>query len=356
VAIKFLSPALAGHPAVAARFAREVALLRALEHPAIVRVLAHGDEGGVPFYVMELVDGVDLRARLGRGTLSRAELGAIFGRLLAALAHAHEKGVVHRDLKPANVLLAVDGAKLADFGVAHLETGAGAGPPLTRITETAAVIGTLPYMAPEQRAGAGVDRRADLFSIGVMLYEAVTGILPQGAFPAPSALNPAFGRRFDRLVMELLAPKADDRPATAAVVAEALERALRAPAGRARWWMAGAGLAVAAAGVLAAGPLREARRTAPKGESPIAVRQAANVAPPAANVAPPAANAAPVNELPDVKGKADPAAPLKSTTKPTPRSKSVGRAPAPKSKAAAEKVSPLDEAMVQKKLGIGQRR
>src|SRR4029077_8594898 len=128
--------------------------------------------------------------------------------------HAHGHGVVHRDLKPANVLLAADGARLADFGIARSDgeslTSAEA---LTRLTETAAVIGTLPYMSPEQRRGGAVDRRSDLFSAGVMLFEAGTGVLPQGAFAPPAELNGAYGRAFDRIVMQLLAADPARRPA-----------------------------------------------------------------------------------------------------------------------------------------------
>ncbi len=163
VAIKFLSPALAQNAEVVARFAREITTLARLDHPAIVRVRAHGAEGGIPWFAMDLVEGSDLRARLARGPLSPAETSAIFARLLAALAFAHDAGVVHRDLKPANLLLAPDGARLADFGVARWDAEALAGSDvLTRLTETAAVIGTLPYMSPEQRRGGAVDRRSDL--------------------------------------------------------------------------------------------------------------------------------------------------------------------------------------------------
>jgi serine/threonine protein kinase len=245
VAIKFLSPVLAGSPELVARFAREIEVLAGLDHPAIVRVLGQGEDGGVPWFAMELVEGEDLRARLRRGGLGREEAAAIFGRLLAALAHAHDRGIVHRDLKPANVLLAPDGARLADFGVARWEAeDPGAA---TRLTETAAVIGSLPYMSPEQRRGATIDRRSDLFSLGVMLYEAIAGSVPQGAFRTPSAANPAFPRALDRLVLVLLAPDPVDRPASAEEARRALVAAL-APRSRARLIAASSGLAAAALG------------------------------------------------------------------------------------------------------------
>jgi hypothetical protein len=226
VALKFLSPSLADNPDVVARFAREIVMLTRLEHPAIVRVLAHGTHDRTPWFAMALVEGSDLRARIAAGALPPAQTAAVFGRLFAALAHAHECGVVHRDLKPANVLLGSDGAQLADFGIARLEAEVLTGAMVTRLTETAAVLGTLPYMSPEQRRGGAVDRRADLFSAGVMLYEAATGVLPQGAFAPPSQLNPAYGRAFDRIVMQLLQADPDRRAASAAEVGRALSSAL----------------------------------------------------------------------------------------------------------------------------------
>jgi serine/threonine protein kinase len=248
VAIKFLAPALADNPDVVARFAREIDLLSRLEHPAIVRVVTHGAQDGTPWFAMALVEGSDLRARIAAGALPPAEAAAVFGRLFAALAHAHERGVVHRDLKPANVLLGAGGAQLADFGIARFEAEMLTGP-MTRLTETAAVLGTLPYMSPEQRRGGAIDRRSDLFSAGVMLYEAATGALPQGAFAPPSELNPAYGRAFDRVVTQLLQADPARRPAGAAEAAAALSAALAPRRQRPRALaLAGAALAMTIAG------------------------------------------------------------------------------------------------------------
>jgi hypothetical protein len=249
VALKLLAPALAHNPEVVARFAREIATLSRLEHRAIVRVLGHGTLDGTPWFAMALIEGSDLRARIAKGALPPAETAAVFGRLFDALAHAHERGVVHRDLKPANVLLGADGAQLADFGIAHLEAELLTGPMVTRLTETAAVLGTLPYMSPEQRRGGAVDRRSDLFSAGVMLYEAATGVLPQGAFAPPSQLNPAYNRAFDRIIMQLLQADPAGRPSSADEVGAALARAL-APRRRRPLALAAsaAGLAVLVAG------------------------------------------------------------------------------------------------------------
>jgi serine/threonine protein kinase len=252
VALKLLSPALAPNPGLVSRFAREVSTLERLDHPAIVRVLAHGTDEGIPWFAMELIAGSDLRARIARGALAPGETAAIFARLFAALGHAHGAGVVHRDLKPANVLLAADGARLADFGIARWDAeGLVGSEVLTRLTETAAVIGTLPYMSPEQRRGGAIDRRADLFSAGVMLYEAATGALPQGAFPPPSEINSAYGRAFDRVVLRLLQPDPSRRPGSADEVAAALDAAL-APRG-ARSLRLGAQVAAIAAAIAVMG-------------------------------------------------------------------------------------------------------
>jgi eukaryotic-like serine/threonine-protein kinase len=243
-ALKFLAAGLAGEADVRARFSREVKLLQGLEHPAIVRVTASGEEDGVPWFAMTLIDGPSLRARLNRGPLALDEVRAVFGQVLAALEHAHARGVVHRDLKPANVLLAAEGAVVADFGIARMADALAAG--RTQLTDTAAVLGTVAYMSPEQRAGAALDHRSDLFSLGVMLYEALTGTLPQGAFAPPSALRPELGARLDAVVLRLLRPQPSDRFASAAQAGLALEGAL-APAR----WPRRMALSAAAASVIA---------------------------------------------------------------------------------------------------------
>jgi serine/threonine protein kinase len=295
VAIKFLTPALAGEPQVVARFHREVAMMAALDHPAIVRVLDHGDHQGAPWLAMELVAGTDLRRRLdAAGPLGLAEVNAIFLPLFAALGHAHQRGVIHRDLKPANVLLAGEAVKLADFGVARLgEDGDGAATQAaTRLTATAAVLGTLPYMSPEQRAGRALDRRSDLFSMGVMLYEAITGSLPQGAFPPASSLNRAFPARVDAVVARLLRPAPADRYPTAGEAAEALRRALAPAWGRRLAAAAAGGVAATVAFVLAMGPSTTTKQALQKARvepAPAAIVPAPAPSPPPAQQAAPQA-------------------------------------------------------------------
>jgi serine/threonine protein kinase len=250
LAVKFLSPALAAEPDLVARFRREVTLLEALEHPAIVKVRAHGESMGVPWFAMDLVEGPTLAARLGKGPLGLNEARMIFGRLLDALQHAHDRGIVHRDLKPANVLLASDGARLADFGIAHLDLDAASRK--TQLTRTSAILGTFPYMSPEQRAGRPVGVRSDLYSVGVMLYEALAGERPEGAFAPLRQRRPEVPSAVDRLILQLLQPDPARRLASAGTAREALHRALR-PARLGRWRSAwGGAISILLIGVSAA--------------------------------------------------------------------------------------------------------
>lgn len=216
-AVKVLARGLDGE--AGNRFRRESALLRRMDHPAIVSVFDDGIDGDAGFFVMELVEGEDLRVRLERGRMPLEEIRVVFPRILDALSHAHSRGVIHRDLKPANVVQAPDGAKLVDFGIAQDDSA-------TRLTGTAAVIGTFAYMSPEQRAGAPVGPGSDLFSFGVMLYEALTGQLPQGAFAPPSRVASGIPSSLDGLVERLLQPDPGRRFTTAKDVARALDRAI----------------------------------------------------------------------------------------------------------------------------------
>ena len=260
VAVKFLAAGLAGDADLRARFLREVRVLQGLAHPAIVRVLDSGEADGVPWFAMSLAAGPSLRTRLAEQPLSATEARAVFARVLSALEHAHGQGVIHRDLKPGNVLLGPEGAVLADFGIAW--PGEAMAAPMTRLTETAAILGTLPYMSPEQRAGAALDRRSDLFSVGVMLYEALTGSLPQGAFAPPSQVRPGLTAKLDRVVNRLLQPRAQDRFATAAEAARALDAALAPTRRRTLRLAASTAGAAAALGLAALGGLSRLDRPA----------------------------------------------------------------------------------------------
>lgn len=241
LAVKFLSPSLAAEPELVARFEREVALLEKLDHPGIVKVRSHGENQGVPWFAMDLVDGPTLAQRLGKGLLGLDEARGIFLRLLEALDHAHGRGVVHRDLKPANVLLAADGARLADFGVAHLDLETVSRK--TQLTRTSAILGTFPYMSPEQRAGRAVDARSDLYSVGVMLYESLAGERPEGAFPLLHRRRKDLSAKVDEAILRLLQPDPAQRLTSASAARVALARAFRPrPTVRRQVAWAGAGL------------------------------------------------------------------------------------------------------------------
>ena len=192
VAIKVLNPELGSHREAMARFQREAETITRLGHPNIVAVYDFGTcPDGAPFFVMEVVTGETLRKRLERGPLTDDEIIALFAPILSATAAAHIKGIVHRDLKPENVMLVGRGGgtvvKLLDFGVAKIRGDEreeykgemNAGKLSALATAVGAMMGTPAYMSPEQIKATGeIDGRADIYSIGVMLYEAVTGERP----------------------------------------------------------------------------------------------------------------------------------------------------------------------------------
>jgi len=220
VAVKFLPPELAADPAFEARLAREARALARLAHPNIVAVHDFGTtEAGASFLVMELVPGGTLAARLPLAPVRAVEAALD---VCEGLAYAHDKGLVHRDIKPENVLFDAGGrAKIADFGIARLlEPDAPAGQALTR---PSLVLGTPGYMAPEARAGAPPDPRMDVYAVGALVHQMITGRLPgqdAGGPPLPPALAPVIRRA--------LAPDPADRWPSASALRSALAAALPA--------------------------------------------------------------------------------------------------------------------------------
>ena len=189
VAIKVLPAGAVGDPDRLARLEREARLLASLNHPNIATLHAFEHEDGIRFLVMEVVEGQNLGERLTRGPLPVADALDFFRQVADGLAAAHRKGIVHRDLKPANLQMAPGGlAKILDFGLATSVAPAGdvTNSPTIPEHHTAAgvIMGTAPYMAPEQAKGRPADERSDIFSFGVTLYEALTG---RRAFPGESA-------------------------------------------------------------------------------------------------------------------------------------------------------------------------
>jgi len=201
VALKILTSPDPTDPTFAERFAREARALARLDHAGIVGVHDFGEVGGFYFLVMDYVDGANLREVLRGGPMSRNDVLSIIPQLCDALQYAHENGVVHRDIKPENILLDQEGrVRIADFGLAMVATGEFPGVSLTASGHT---LGTPHYMAPEQVAGGGVDHRADLYALGVVLYEMLTGSLPLGRFDSPSSRT-GTDTRLDPVVMKAL--------------------------------------------------------------------------------------------------------------------------------------------------------
>jgi tRNA A-37 threonylcarbamoyl transferase component Bud32 len=225
VAIKLIRTAHEDDPTFAARFAREARAMAKLSHPNIVAVHDTGEAGGLPFLVMEYVDGVTLRDAIRTKAVTPAEALAIIPQICDALEYAHKHGVVHRDIKPENILLDANGrVKIADFGLAKL-----ADPDSMSLTGTMQAMGTPHYMAPEQwEKPAEVDHRADIYALGVVLYELLTGELPLGRFDPPSVKS-RVDARIDELVLRALAKEPGRRYQHATDVKLALAKIAASP-------------------------------------------------------------------------------------------------------------------------------
>lgn len=222
VALKVLSAERANDPEWLERFSREARALARLSHPHIVQVYDFGEKP-VPHLLMEHIDGVNLRQAMQNGGLTTREALAIVPKLCDALHYAHEHGVLHRDIKPENILIDTEGrVKIVDFGLAKLRDESVL--PFT-LTQSGAKLGTLAYMAPEQvEKPADVDHRADIYSLGVVLYEMLTGELPLGRFPTPSEAS-GVDARLDGVVMRTLEKRREQRPSSANELRTELENA-----------------------------------------------------------------------------------------------------------------------------------
>jgi eukaryotic-like serine/threonine-protein kinase len=237
VAVKLLDAAPAADEGLRQRFVREARLAASLSHPNVVAVFDTGEEEGRPYIVMEYVEGETLADLLRRrGRLPPDEAVGLAVQACAGLEHAHEHGLVHRDVKPGNLLLlARDGTlKVADFGIARATES-------SRVTEAGTVLGTAAYLAPEQAGGEEVSPRTDLYGLGVVLYELLTGRTPYEVRsladlavprrpPAPvRRLEPQVPEALDEVVLRALSVDPDERPASAAELAAELRSALEPP-------------------------------------------------------------------------------------------------------------------------------
>ena len=221
VAVKLLADNLAADPELRRRFAREAQLAERLSHPNILRVLDSGEADGRAFIVLEYVEGRNLAEELDRsGRLPPARVAQLGSQAAAALAHAHEKSLVHRDVKPQNLLLTADGSlKVSDFGIARVVDE-------TQLTGVGTVLGTAAYLAPEQAAGMEVTAAADVYALGAVLYELLTGRPLHDAstlaelvlrreepdLAPPSSLAPDVPAEMDSLVLACLREDPGARP------------------------------------------------------------------------------------------------------------------------------------------------
>jgi Leucine-rich repeat (LRR) protein len=270
VALKTLHPAMAAVPSARARFLREAQAAAAVRHDNIVTLFQVGEDAGVPFLAMELLHGETLEERLRRAEAAGARIDIVQSVRIAAevalgLAAAHARGVIHRDVKPANIFLeGAEGAgmraKLLDFGLARAFDAE------TTLTAPGVVTGTPAYLAPELLRGEPADGRSDLFSLGCVLYRMLTGVSPfagrdrlatlmrvASATPVPpDQLDPNVSEELASLVMRLLAKEPAERPASAQVVADALQAIERRLPGQGpRRRRRRVGRVVAASGLLA---------------------------------------------------------------------------------------------------------
>jgi tRNA A-37 threonylcarbamoyl transferase component Bud32/tetratricopeptide (TPR) repeat protein len=227
VALKVLTPQGPDAADFAERFAREARALARLSHSSIVTIHDFGQAGQLCYFIMEYVDGLNLRQALRSGTLSPAQALAIVPQVCDALQYAHNEGIVHRDIKPENILLDRKGrVKIADFGLAKLLGRAAAE---VNLTGPLHVMGTPLYMAPEQmQRPLEVDHRADIYSLGVVFYEMLTGELPLGRFAPPSE-KVQIDVRLDEVVLKSLAREPDRRYQQASEIKSRVESIASSP-------------------------------------------------------------------------------------------------------------------------------
>ena len=237
VAVKILHAAHASDPAFIHRFKREAMAAANLSHPNIVSLFDTGEQEGVRYIVMELVEGKTLRDVLREeGSIHPRRAAEIITEVAAALEVTHRGGLVHRDIKPGNIMLRGDGSvKVTDFGIARAWDDS------EELTKTGAVIGTATYFSPEQAQGLAADSRSDLYSLGIVLYEILAGRPPFSGespvsvayqhvsefAPAPSTINPDTPPELDAIVMRALEKGPADRYATAEAMREDLLRYLQ---------------------------------------------------------------------------------------------------------------------------------
>src|SRR5215831_19174256 len=212
IALKCIRPDLSNNPEIVQRFTQELLLARQISHKNVIRIFDVRDSGGLKFITMEYLEGRDLSSIMEeRGKLPAPEAVAIIRQVCSGLAAAHAEGVVHRDLKPGNIMVEKNGrAVVMDFGLARAEEN--------QLTQTGAIMGTFQYMSPEQAKGEKADARSDIFTVGIILYELLTGKTPypsdssiasllkrtQEAAVPPSTVDPGIPRALNAVVCKCL--------------------------------------------------------------------------------------------------------------------------------------------------------
>jgi serine/threonine protein kinase len=237
VAVKILPTQFAHDPNFVKRFTQEAKAIAALEHPHILPVYDFGTQEGLTYMVMRYIEGGTLADLMGQPMFNE-RIVEIVGNMARALDYAHSQGVVHRDIKPSNILMDKHGeALLTDFGIAKVMQDTGG----TQLTGTGSILGTPEYMSPEQAEGVSVDHRSDLYSLGVVLYELLTGQPPYQAktplavvlmhvkepLPLPHTINPNVAEPLEQVVLKAMAKNRNQRYQTAAEMEQALKNALK---------------------------------------------------------------------------------------------------------------------------------
>ena len=235
VAIKVLPRHMSASEEFVSRFKREAKMLAQLQHPHILSVFDYGEADGYPYIVMPFVQSGTLADLVQKRRLSLSEIRRVMSQIGEALSYAHGHGMIHRDIKPSNILIDERGnCLLTDFGLARMAEAS------IKITTSGAILGTPAYMSPEQGAGSNIDQRSDIYSLGVILYEMVTGRVPYTAEtpiaivfkhiqdPLPSArkLNPDLPEPVELVLLKVLAKNPDDRYQTAEDFVQAIQKAL----------------------------------------------------------------------------------------------------------------------------------
>lgn len=236
VAIKVLPGQLAESGEFVRRFQQEARTIARLEHPHILPVFDYGEDNGISYFVMRYLDAGTLKDKMEAGPLSLEEIDHLFTQLAEALGYAHDRGVVHRDLKPSNALVDSEGnVFLTDFGIAKILESAS-----PRLTRTDAIMGTPAYISPEQAKSLPVDQRSDIYSLGIILYEMVTGRVPFSAdtpmavilkhlndpLPLPTTVKSDIPPGIEQVILKALAKEPQDRFASTEEFVQAWKRAL----------------------------------------------------------------------------------------------------------------------------------